>query len=39
MLKNFVGGEWVTGVETMDNINPSDVTDVIGSFSLGDANL
>ena len=33
---NLIGGEWRTEAETIDNINPSDVGDIIGQYSLGD---
>jgi alpha-ketoglutaric semialdehyde dehydrogenase len=34
--KNFINGEWVDGVTAKDNINPSDVSDVIGQFAQAD---
>jgi len=37
MFKNFINGEWVESSETRDNINPSDVTDVIGAYARADA--
>jgi acyl-CoA reductase-like NAD-dependent aldehyde dehydrogenase len=36
MFKNFINGEWVESSETRDNINPSDVSDVIGAYARGD---
>lgn len=36
MYKNLINGEWVEGREGKDNINPSDVTDVIGSYARAD---
>ncbi len=30
---NFIGGEWVEGYESAANINPSDISDVVGYFS------
>ncbi|WP_119388336.1 aldehyde dehydrogenase family protein [Taklimakanibacter lacteus] len=38
--KNFINGEWVEGGNAKDNINPSDLSDIIGSYaqaSQGDA--
>jgi alpha-ketoglutaric semialdehyde dehydrogenase len=35
--KNFINGEWVEGATSKDNINPSDVSDVIGQFAQADA--
>jgi alpha-ketoglutaric semialdehyde dehydrogenase len=35
--KNFINGEWFDGKSAKDNINPSDVTDVIGQFAQADA--
>jgi acyl-CoA reductase-like NAD-dependent aldehyde dehydrogenase len=37
MFKNFINGEWIESSETRDNINPSDVTDVIGAYARADA--
>ena len=33
---NYIGGEWVPGVSTVPNINPSDTSDVIGHFAQAD---
>ena len=33
---NLIGGEWRTAAEAIDNVNPSDLTDVIGQYSMGD---
>lgn len=30
---NLIAGEWVAGVDTIDNRNPSDLSDVIGQFA------
>ncbi len=35
--RNYVGGEWVAGVGTTPNINPSDTTDVVGVYARGSA--
>jgi aldehyde dehydrogenase (NAD+) len=37
MNKNFINGEWVESAEGRDNINPSDITDVVGVYAHGDA--
>ena len=34
--KNFINGEWVDGFETKPNINPSDITDVVGEYAQAD---
>jgi aldehyde dehydrogenase (NAD+) len=34
--KNFIAGEWVEGKAAKDNINPSDVSDVVGSYAQAD---
>jgi alpha-ketoglutaric semialdehyde dehydrogenase len=34
--KNFINGEWVEGKDAKDNINPSDVSDVVGSYAQAD---
>jgi alpha-ketoglutaric semialdehyde dehydrogenase len=31
--KNYINGEWVEGSATSENINPSDVTDVVGLYT------
>ncbi len=31
--KNFINGEWVDGASTNENINPSDVSDVVGLYA------
>jgi aldehyde dehydrogenase (NAD+) len=33
---NYVGGTWVNGAKVVSNINPSDLSDVIGEYSQGD---
>lgn len=33
----FIGGEWVAGTRVADDVNPSDVTDVVGRYAQGDA--
>ena len=34
--KNFINGEWVEGASAKDNINPSDVSDIIGQYAQAD---
>jgi aldehyde dehydrogenase (NAD+) len=34
--RNYIAGEWIAGAETARNINPSDVTDVIGEYARAD---
>jgi alpha-ketoglutaric semialdehyde dehydrogenase len=36
MNKNYINGEWVDGKGAKENINPSDITDVIGSYARAD---
>ena len=36
MNKNYIAGEWLGSDETIDNINPSDISDVIGSYAQAD---
>ena len=33
---NYINGEWLAGVETRPNINPSDTSDVIGDYAQAD---
>jgi len=35
--KNYIAGEWVEGKGQRDNINPSDVSEVIGHYAQADA--
>lgn len=37
VFKNHVGGEWVDAKDTEPNVNPSDISDVIGEFAMADA--
>ena len=34
--KNFINGEWTAGAGAKENINPSDVTDIIGEYAQAD---
>lgn len=34
--KNFVDGEWIAGSEASTNINPSDLSDVVGTYTRAD---
>jgi aldehyde dehydrogenase (NAD+) len=34
--KNFINGEWRSGASTKPNINPSDISDVVGEFAQAD---
>lgn len=36
MKANLVQGEWVEGPDTIQNINPSDLSDVVGEFAAAD---
>jgi len=35
--QNFIGGEWVDGATAAENINPSDLSDVVGVYARADA--
>ncbi|MFT3673628.1 aldehyde dehydrogenase family protein [Aestuariivirga sp.] len=35
--KNYIAGEWIEGASAKDNINPSDVSDVVGTYAQADA--
>ncbi len=37
IFKNYIAGEWVEGVSTSTNINPSDISDVVGHYTQADA--
>jgi len=37
MYKNLVNGEWVEGSGGRDDINPSDIADVVGTYARADA--
>jgi aldehyde dehydrogenase (NAD+) len=35
--QNYIGGKWTDGVAAKDNVNPSDLKDIIGSYAQADA--
>lgn len=35
--KNYIGGEWLDGTAARDNVNPSDLSDVVGAYAQADA--
>ena len=35
--RNYVGGDWVEGTAVAADVNPSDLSDVIGEYAMGDA--
>jgi len=37
LKQNFIAGEWLDGAGVEDNINPSDISDVIGQYAQADA--
>ncbi|WP_157271921.1 aldehyde dehydrogenase family protein [Azohydromonas aeria] len=37
MKSNYIAGEWVAGSSVRENINPSDVSDVVGHYAQADA--
>lgn len=37
IFKNYINGEWVAGSTTSQNLNPSNLSDLIGEFTQGDA--
>ena len=34
--KNLIGGEWIAGSDVARNVNPSDVSDIVGEYARGD---
>ncbi|HEX7247930.1 MAG TPA: aldehyde dehydrogenase family protein, partial [Actinomycetota bacterium] len=34
--QNLIAGEWVAGATTVADVNPSDVSDVVGEFAVAD---
>lgn len=36
LYKNFINGEWIAGVDAKENINPSDISDVVGEYAQAD---
>ncbi len=36
MFNNFISGEWVETAEGRENINPSDISDIVGVYAQGD---
>ena len=37
IFRNFINGEWVAGESTVDNVNPSDLSDSLGEFAQASA--
>ena len=37
LKKNYINGEWVAGSGVRDNINPSDITEIVGHYAQADA--
>ena len=37
LKQNYIAGEWVQGADVNNNINPSDISDVVGEFARGSA--
>lgn len=37
MHRNFIGGEWVEGIDVRRNVNPSDLDDCVGEYAHADA--
>ncbi|MFX4222552.1 MAG: aldehyde dehydrogenase family protein [Thalassobaculum sp.] len=35
--QNYIGGKWTDGASAKDNVNPSDMSDIIGSYAQADA--
>lgn len=35
-FRNFINGEWVAASHTSQNINPSDITDIVGEYAQAD---
>ncbi len=33
MHQNFVGGRWIDGAEAQDNVNPSNIGDIVGAYA------
>ncbi|SIO50815.1 aldehyde dehydrogenase (NAD+) [Rhodovulum sp. ES.010] len=38
MKKNLVAGEWISAADFSENLNPSDISDIIGQYARGSAN-
>ena len=36
---HLIGGEWVAGTEAQDDINPSDLSDIVGTYARADRAL
>ena len=34
--RNFINGEWLEGSNVRENINPSDITDIVGEYVQAD---
>ena len=34
--RNYINGEWLEGKGVRENINPSDITDIVGEYAQAD---
>ncbi|PWC47959.1 aldehyde dehydrogenase family protein [Azospirillum sp. TSA6c] len=39
MKHNHIAGRWVAGGDGIDNVNPSDTTDIVGSYAVADGGM
>ncbi|GAB4182546.1 MAG: aldehyde dehydrogenase family protein [Thalassobaculales bacterium] len=39
VMRNFIGGEWVEAASGKDNVNPSDLSDIVGAYAQADRAL
>ncbi|MDG0968277.1 MAG: aldehyde dehydrogenase family protein, partial [Porticoccaceae bacterium] len=37
VYQNYINGQWVDGYDVTSNINPSDISDIVGSYAKGDS--
>ena len=37
VYKNYINGEWIDGYAVINNINPSDTSDVVGQYAKADS--
>ena len=36
-FRNYIAGEWVAGGSTTDDVNPSDLSDIVGRYAVASA--
>ena len=35
--QNYINGQWLDGYDVIDNVNPSDISDIVGQYAKANA--